>query len=255
MMYYKKIENKNTNEWIVLLHGLCGNSAMWASQILSFNKKYNVLLIDLPSHGNSENVITKCNITSMDEIAKLIIDILDESNIPKAHFAGISLGTLVVGKIYQLYPERISSIVMCGAVACFGILQHIGMNIFGTTSKLFDAKTMAKLWINVILDKKERKKIKNLFIQQSKLISRPDTRRWIDIIVKEHKLLFNLDYSKINILFIMGDHDKLFLNPVKKLKDKFQNIKLEVIKNAGHVCNAHKPEEFNEISLNFLAKV
>jgi pimeloyl-ACP methyl ester carboxylesterase len=52
----------------------------------------------------------------------------------------------------------------------------------------------------------------------------------------------------------MGDHDKLFLSPVKKIKERFNNIKLEIIKNAGHVCNAHKPEEFNEISLDFLAK-
>lgn len=254
MMYYKEIRNKNSDEWVVLLHGLCGNSAMWSSQILSFNKKYNLLLIDLPSHGNSENVITEYNIKSMDEIATLIINILNELKIEKAHFAGVSIGTLVIGKIYQLYPERISSIVMCGAVACFGMLQNLGMNIFGTTSKVFNARTMAKLWINFVLDKKERKNIKDLFIKQSKLISRPDTRRWIEIIVKEHKLLFNLDYSNVNILFIMGDHDKLFLSPVKKIKERFNNIKLEIIKNAGHVCNAHKPEEFNEISLDFLAK-
>ena len=51
----------------------------------------------------------------------------------------------------------------------------------------------------------------------------------------------------------MGEKDKLFLTPVKKLKEKFDNINLSVIQNGGHICNAQKYEEFNKISLDFLA--
>ena len=102
MMHYREIKNENSNEWVVFLHGLCGNSAMWNKQIFAFKKKYNLLLIDLPSHGGSENVITEYNIKSLADMATIIINILDGLHIEKAHFAGVSIGTLIVGKIYQL---------------------------------------------------------------------------------------------------------------------------------------------------------
>ena len=253
MIYHNEIRNKNSNEWVIFLHGLCGNSAMWNSQVFAFKEKYNLCFIDLPSHGRSENAIVECRINSLEDIATAIIRILDGLNIKKAHFAGVSLGTLVIGKIYELYPERVSSVVMCGAVATFGMIQDFVMNIFGLTSKLCSARTLAQIWINYVLNKDERKNLKSLFIEQSKKISRPDTKKWIQMIIKEHKCLFNLDYSNLNILFVMGDGDKLFLTPVRKIKEKFNNIKLEILPNSGHLCNAHKPDNFNEISLNFLA--
>lgn len=253
MIYYNEIRNENSNEWVVFLHGLCGNSAMWNSQVFAFKEKYNLLFIDLPSHGRSENAITECRINNLSDIATLIINILDNLNIKKAHFAGVSLGTLVIGKIYELYPERVASVVMCGALATFGIIQDFIMNIFGLTSKICSARALAQLWIDYVLNKDERKTLKSLFIEQSKKISRPDTRRWIQMIIKDHKCLFNLDYTNLNILFVMGDGDRIFLTPVKKIKEKFNNIKLVVLKDAGHLCNAHKPDNFNEVSLKFLA--
>lgn len=251
MIYYKEIKKQNSSEWIVMLHGICANSAMWTNQIFPLKKRYNLLLIDLPAHGNSDNNLDEKNITSLGQIAGMIIDIMDSLNIQKAHFAGISIGTMVIGKIYQLYPERINSIVMSGAVMGFGLAKEILINIFGQTAKLCNARTMVKLWMDFILDKNE-KTIRELFIEQSKLISKPDTRRWIQMVVKEHKLLTQLDYSKVNILFIMGEKDWLFLSPVKKMKDKFQNIKLSIIKDAGHICNAQEPENFNKLMLDFL---
>ena len=81
MMYYRKLENKQSDEWIVLLHGLCGNTAMWAQQIFTFNKHYNILLLDLPGHGNSTNAVIENNIKDMSDVARVIIDIMDENNI------------------------------------------------------------------------------------------------------------------------------------------------------------------------------
>ena len=254
MLYYKEVRNKNSNEWIVMLHGICANSAMWTQQIFSFNKKYNLLLIDLPSHGQAEKDLKKHNVNSMSQIARMIIDVLNKLEIEKAHFAGISIGTMVVGKVYQLYPERVSSIVMTGAVASFGFIREIGVNVFGKTAKLCNARTMVRLWMDFILDKNE-KNIRELFIEQSKLISKPDTKEWIEMVVREHKLLTQIDYSNVNILFIMGEKDWIFLTPVKKLKNKFKNIKLSIIENAGHICNAQKSEKFNKIMLDFLATV
>lgn len=255
MLYYRKIENPNTKEWVVFLHGLCANSAMWTKQIFSYKQKYNLLLIDLPSHGNSTNAITERNMKDLKDVSDSVMEVLDELNISKAHFAGVSIGTLVVGKIYQLYPQRVQSIVLCGAVASFGKIHEFLIGVLKTTAKFLNPRVMAAIWVDCILDTTERANIRDLFIEQSKHISKADTRSWIEMCVREHNLLYKLDYDNINILFIMGERDKLFLTPIKKLKDKFNNIKLSIIKDSGHIANSHKPEEFNEISLNFLETI
>lgn len=255
MMYYKEIKNPNSTEWVVFLHGLCANSAMWSKQIFAFKQKYNLLLIDLPSHGNSEKVITEKNVTTMEEIASIIVEILDSLKIQKAHFAGVSIGTLVVAKIYQLFPNKVQSIVMCGAVASFGIFQEFMVNVLKFSARLFNPRTMAKIWVDQILDKKERAGIRDLFMEQSKHISKHDTMRWLQLCAREHKLLYKLDYNNLNILIVMGSRDKLFLTPIKKLKEKFANIKLEIIPDSGHICNSHTPEIFNKLSLDFLSKI
>lgn len=252
MLYYKEIKNPNSSEWIVMLHGICANSAMWTKQIFTMREKYNLLLIDLPAHGNSDGNLKEKDINSFAQIVDMIMKVLDDLNIQQAHFAGISLGTMIIGKIYQMYPNRVKSLVMTGAVVGFGMWREIAINIFGHTAKFCTARTMVRLWMDFILDKNEIS-IREMFIEQSKLISQPDTKVWIGMTVKEHKLLSELDYANVNILFIMGEKDWIFLNPVKKLKEKFQNAKLSIIKNAGHICNSQEPECFNKEMLSFLA--
>lgn len=51
MCWVDRVESEGSNEWLVFIHGLCGNSEMWKYQIKTFKKFYNILLIDLPSHG------------------------------------------------------------------------------------------------------------------------------------------------------------------------------------------------------------
>ena len=255
MMYYRKLENKQSDEWIVLLHGLCGNTAMWAQQIFTFNKHYNILLLDLPGHGNSTNAVIENNIKDMSDVARVIIDIMDENNIKKAHFAGVSLGTIVAAKISILYPERVSSIILCGAVIGTTILDTIKSETLKLCSKIMKPLTVAQLWVDFFLDKGERKYSRSLFVEGSKKLTKHDLITWIRMAAQEGKILLDVDYKNTNIYFIMGENDHVFLKEVQKLKEKIKTFKLTVIEDCGHVCNMQKPEIYNDLLLNYIGTI
>lgn len=64
---------------------------------------------------------------------------------------------------------------------------------------------------------------------------------------------FNEKDTKITSLYIMGDEDYVFLEPVKRLVKLQSSSKLVVLNNSGHVCNVDQAEEFNKVTLQFLA--
>lgn len=257
MIYYKKIENKQSNEWIVFIHGICGNSAMWSQQIFTFKKYYNILLLDLPGHGNSAfgNGLMENNINNLGDVARLIIEIMDENNIEKAHFAGVSLGTLIGAKISLLYPERVHSLIFSGAVIGTTMLDFIKSEILKFTSKLVNPVTAAKLFVDFFLDKCERDKTKSFFIEGSKKLTKYDLINWIRMCCEELKILLDVDYKNLNIYILMGEKDHLFLKEVLKLKKKTENLNLTVIEGCGHACNMHKPEIYNDLVLNYLETI
>ena len=48
-----KIYNNNSEEWILLIHGLGGSINTWKYQIEDL-KEYNLIAVDLEGHGGSE---------------------------------------------------------------------------------------------------------------------------------------------------------------------------------------------------------
>jgi pimeloyl-ACP methyl ester carboxylesterase len=56
----------------------------------------------------------------------------------------------------------------------------------------------------------------------------------------------------IPTLYVMGDQDVMFLEPVRNLIQFHKNSLLEVLNQCGHVVNVEKPEEFNQLSLAFI---
>ena len=78
MLHYEAFESScDTDRYIVLLHGFGGNNRVWKKQIPLLQKKFNVLAITLPSHGDSELKLSKMGST-LDVVVGEITQVLDE---------------------------------------------------------------------------------------------------------------------------------------------------------------------------------
>jgi 3-oxoadipate enol-lactonase len=94
---------------LVFIHGHPFNRTMWAEQIAHFENDYRLILPDLRGYG--ESGITTPSVL-LDEMALDIIHLLDELNIGKAAFIGLSMGGQIVFDLYRLIPHRFTALVI-----------------------------------------------------------------------------------------------------------------------------------------------
>ena len=56
-------------------------------------------------------------------------------------------------------------------------------------------------------------------------------------------------------LAVMGEYDFVFLSSARLFSTQRENVSLEIIPGAGHICNIDKPGDFNKISTDFLNSI
>lgn len=98
---------------VVFLHFSSGNLAQWNGIIPYFIDSYHVVTLDLRGHGKSEK--PKKGYT-IDNMARDVIEVMNELEIDRAHIVGSSLGGEIAASLGANYPERIESIVTEGAI-------------------------------------------------------------------------------------------------------------------------------------------
>ena len=179
---------------------------------------------------------------------------LNEVGIEKAHFVGISLGTILIRELAEAYPERMQSMVLAGAVIRLTPRLHFLIGIANAFKKIVPFMWLYRLFAWILMPKKTHETSRSLFVQEAKKIKQKEFLRWLTLTgdIAKYLIKINEKESDVPCLYIMGEEDYVFLEPVKRLVKQFRNTELSVLENSGHVCNVDQAQKFNEVSLNFL---
>ncbi|MDN5796893.1 MAG: acetoin dehydrogenase dihydrolipoyllysine-residue acetyltransferase subunit [Intrasporangium sp.] len=96
-------------ESIVLVHGYGGDKASWlfVEEPLSAGRR--VVALDLPGHGASDKEVDGA---SLDSLAGVVLGLLSELGIERAHLVGHSLGGAVVAAAARREPARVASLTL-----------------------------------------------------------------------------------------------------------------------------------------------
>lgn len=256
MLYYKEFIHPQSSEWVVFIHGAGGSSAVWHKQLKDFRREFNLLLIDLRGHGKSADLsqaIWDDNYT-FEAVATDIIEVLDHLRVPPAHIMGVSLGTIIARQLAELQPERVKSLTMAGAVTRLNVQSRVLVFLGNTFKRLIPYMWLYKLFAFVIMPRKQHAESRNLFIREAKKLCQKEFIRWFRLTADINPLLryFKERDIKIPTLYVMGDQDAMFLEPVKHLVKDHKNSILKVLQHCGHVVNVERPDQFNNLSLAFI---
>ncbi len=255
-LYFKVYENKNSDKWVVFIHGAGGSSTVWFKQLRAFRREFNVLLLDLRGHGKSKNVFQrwKDNEYTFKDISEDILEVMDYINLKSAHFVGISLGTIIIRNIAELYPERVESMILGGAVIRFNIRSKFLVAVGNMVKKIIPYMWIYKLYAWIIMPKKRHKESRLIFVREAKKLYQKEFLRWLRLTYEVNPLMkfFREKETKIPTLYLMGEEDYMFLPGVKTVVKKHKNSVLRIIKESGHVCNIEQPTLFNKLSINFI---
>lgn len=256
MLYYKTYTSEVENPWVVFIHGAGGSSSIWFKQLRAFKERFNVLLVDLRGHGRSQEFLEKhlAEDYTFEDIARDVIEVLDDAKVPKAHFVGISLGTIVVRTIGELAPERVGSMIMGGAVVRLNFRHKFFVAMGHAFKRVIPFIYLYKFFAWVIMPRRNHSESRLLFIREAKRLARKEFLRWWKLTHEVNPLLryFKEKELPIPTLYIMGGEDHMFLGPVQRLVKEHEHASLQVVEDCGHVVNVDRPESFNELAIRFL---
>ena len=256
MLHYTTYEHTTSKEWVTFVHGAGGSSSIWYKQIRAYTKHYNVLMLDLRGHGNSKPKLKQAfkERYTFDVIVADIIEVLDHEKIAKTHFIGISLGTIIIRQLAENNPERVSSMIMGGAIMKLNIRSQILMRFGNVVKSVIPYLWLYRFFAFIIMPKKNHRESRLLFVREAKKLYYKEFLRWYKLTSELKPLLRFFRQVDVNIptLYVMGAEDYMFLPSVQKIVDIQQSASIAVVPDCGHVVNVEQPEVFNSQTLSFL---
>jgi pimeloyl-ACP methyl ester carboxylesterase len=103
---------------VVLIHGAGFDHSAWALHSRYFaHHGHSVLVPDLPGHGRSAGPALR----SIAEMADWIAALLDAARAPKAHLIGHSMGSLIALETAARHPAKVSALGLIGTAAAMTV--------------------------------------------------------------------------------------------------------------------------------------
>jgi pimeloyl-ACP methyl ester carboxylesterase len=255
VLNYTIFPNTESNQWITFIHGAGGSSSIFFKQIRDFQKEANLLLLDLRGHGESKDYITK-EPYSFPLLANDINEVLEHLQIKKSHFVGVSLGTILIRQLAELYPEKIQSMIFGGAIFKMNFRSQVLMKLGMIFRYMVPYLWLYRFFAFVIMPRENHKSARLLFVNEAKKMNQKEFIKWFQLTAEINPILkkFRAKELAIPTLFVMGNQDYMFLPSVKKIvADHFNFSKLVEIPKSGHVVNVENAVVFNREALQFIS--
>jgi len=230
-----KVEGKGTD--VVLLHGYLESMDIWTAFSGKLMKKFRVVSIDLPGHGQS-GIIS--DVHTMEILAEAVKAVLDELDIKKCVLIGHSMGGYVTMAFADLFPDRLFGYSLFHSTP-FRDTEEKKQNrnreielVNQGKKELIINTNVPKAFAN---DNLEKLKIK---VEQAVQIAGNTTDEGIKVILEGMKLRRDrseiLANSKIPVLIILGRKDNYIPFDLIKKRIKLNNKgEIYVLDNSGHM--------------------
>ena len=246
---YTYSANPNSNQLLVLLHGLFGSQDNLSVVARYFKDRVNVLSLDLPDHGNSDHLAS----FTLAQCADAILPVIEKHKAEKTTFLGHSLGGKVGMYLALTHPQAIDNLIVADIAPVSYPSRHDAI-----------IKALKDVPLHTLSSRRDADEhlkggIPEAGVRQFLLKSlyQNDAKEW--------RWRFNLSgladsYENIKS---WPDIDKTFVKPVLFIKGGnsdyimpsmqgaiaalFPNAKAHVIDNVGHWLHAEKPDVFNRV--------
>ncbi len=215
---------------LFLLHGYSQSSKSWREHVKHYSDEYQVFLVDLTGHGQSDAFTETLSIKKVAEDLHGLIRYL---KLDKINAFGFSYGGDVLFQLALIDPSLIDSMVTIGSLGSWSIKDHPEIEKSFTYKAAHDYP-----WIKDA--HKSDKQVRILF-EQFKHYS-------VRVSNEELKTI------KANVLVVAGDNDQgVPLEEVIRARKYLSNSDLWIIPNTGHGGHdAENKEAFIRISKGFL---
>jgi pimeloyl-ACP methyl ester carboxylesterase len=244
-------------DWMVFIHGAGGSSITWKHQVKAFKPFFNLLLIDMRDHGYSKDLEPEYSTYDFDIVTDDVLRTIDYVGIKRAHFLSLSLGSIVLQRLYDRRPDLIESMIMAGGVFKadwkIRLFAHSGkfLSYFVPFRWIYDT------FIMIVLPRENHAPSRRLYRLQSKKLTPTEFLKWLGLYRDFFSIVKRFYRRKLRTssLIVMGGQDHVFLEAAQRFaKKQKEQAELVVIEGCGHLCNLEEVQRFNEAVLKWLGK-
>ena len=258
---YYEMEGKDAD--LVLVHAGCTDRRMWDKQFSVFARHYRVLRYDMRGYGKS--TLNTGPFSNRNDLHHLL-EFLD---IPKAHFVACSIGSQTTMDFALEHPEKIASLTLVSpAVSGYPYEgpppQHLLDLIAARQSGNFEqaAELQAQIWADGF--KRNLNQVNAQVHELVRQMSLDALNNQIDAIretgfLMEEPLqppaMDRWEQIAVPTLTIAGDLDDDTVMAIADLLATRIGALKAIIHATAHLPNMEKPDEFNQIVLEFLRQM
>jgi len=240
----------NGNPALLLINALGTNLGMWEDQLPAFREHFRVIRFDDRGHGGSDVPDTPYTIDRLGRDARAVLDAVD---VPSAHVVGLSKGGMVAAWLAANKPDYVEKLVIAASA------PHLPpRDMWEGRARTARNEGLAALADAVI----------GRWFQESFRAARPETVARIRQMIlatsaegyaaccealAEMDLRDDIGLIQAPTLVVCADHDAT-VQPAKAREwvAEIDGARMEVIRDAAHLCNVEQPEAFNRVVLDFL---
>ena len=245
------VEGRESGPTIMLSNSLGTTMQMWEPQMAALTKLFRVIRYDRRGHGKSG---APAGPYSMERFGQDVLAILDDLNIEKVHWCGVSMGGMVGQWLGANAPERVGKLILANT-ACYypdptNWLNRIKAVNEGGLAAIADGVIAA--WLTA--DFREREPQITTRMKQM-LVATP-----VQGYIACCEALSTLDQRDLlpritaPTLVIAGRHD--MSTPVEAgefIRSRIPGASMTLL-DAAHISNVEQPHDFTEAVVGFLTQ-
>jgi 3-oxoadipate enol-lactonase len=237
--------------WVTFSHSLACSLRMWDAQVAAFKDRFRILVYDTRGHGESE---APKGPYTLDTLAEDLRALLDELDIKRTHFVGLSMGGMI-GQVVTLTDPGLFDRV---------VLADTGHTQTPETRKQWEeriqtaeTKGMAPLvqptlerWFTEDFRKKQKQTVDRI----AALIQSTPVSGYVGCCHAISKLNTTARLKEIKppVLAIAGEGDAAAPG-TRYIGENVPGAKLVMIPQAMHIANIEQAEAFNRALREFLS--
>jgi pimeloyl-ACP methyl ester carboxylesterase len=231
---------------IVFLHGVAANRKMWSPQFAALADAFRVVVLDLPGHGECAHVPFRI------EAALQTIGEAMDSTVRPAMLVGLSLGGYVAMEFAAHNPAKVAGLVLASCSdnthsRWVWLLTRVTTAVF----RLLGYQRLAA-WEQAGLRKMLPPAIAEPLIAGGFNY---------DAIPLAYREVFGKNYRAIlahypgPVLIVNGERDWFTRQGEKSLLAATRQGRLEIVPQAGHLCNLEQPHAFTSAVRRFAQEI
>lgn len=249
-----------TGEPLLLLHGFTSSTATWDEALPFLAKKYRVIALDLPGHG--ETIVERPR--SMKRFAEDLQQITKMLGLDTFHLLGYSLGGRSALSYAMYFPGNIRTLILESASP--GLKTAAERNARQEQDEKLAQMILQEgvaafvtYWSQLPLFQTQLALPQHVQekVRQERLAQTPkglsSSLRYMGT-GQQPSWWEQLQQCTFPVLLIVGEKDAKFVKINREMHSLFKQAQLEIVPSAGHAVHLEQVEKFVTIVMEFLAK-